>query len=258
MRASDRLSTSPDCLLCLFVFILCHNRLMHIFTDIPFLFRNAPLISVTDESAFAGVIDHCSGVLHTLYHSQETAMCPLGLLGRCLSGYGFVLGGRWNALSVQFLCDLCAGLSADHIHEYTANDRSGFCVNDEMVLVSRVSFIPVGNSVYILGLFLFQSYCGLDLLGESLAVIIVNWRNIEKRLGCEVYFTDPYCAWQKGTNENSNGLLREFYPKGRNLSRVAPAMLKRNLALINARPRKVLNFRSAQDLWVFELSSCCT
>ena len=85
-----------------------------------------------------------------------------------------------------------------------------------------------------------------------------NWRNIEKRLGCEAYFTVPYCAWQKGTNENSNGLLREFYPKGRNLSRVAPATLKRNLALINARPRKVLNFRSAQDLWVFELSSCCT
>ena len=85
-----------------------------------------------------------------------------------------------------------------------------------------------------------------------------NWRNIKKRLGCEVYFTDPYCAWQMGTNENSNGLLRESYPKGRSLSRVAPATLKRNLALINARPRKVLNFRSAQDLWVFELSSCCT
>lgn len=37
-----------------------------------------------------------------------------------------------------------------------------------------ISFIPVGNSVYILGLFLFQSHCGLDLLGEILAVIIVN------------------------------------------------------------------------------------
>ncbi|RGQ35442.1 IS30 family transposase, partial [[Clostridium] leptum] len=74
-----------------------------------------------------------------------------------------------------------------------------------------------------------------------------NWRNIEERLHCDVYFTDPYCAWQKGTNENLNGLLREFYPKGRNLSRVAPATLKRTLALINARPRKVLNFHSAQD-----------
>ena len=85
-----------------------------------------------------------------------------------------------------------------------------------------------------------------------------SWRRIEERLHCEVYFADPYCAWQKGTNENLNGLLREFYPKGRNLSRVAPATLKRNLALINARPRKVLNFHSPQELWAFELNSRCT
>ena len=85
-----------------------------------------------------------------------------------------------------------------------------------------------------------------------------NWRSIEERLHCDVYFADPYCAWQKGTNENLNGLLREFYPKGRNLSRVAPATLKRNLALINARPRKVLNFHSALDLWDFVLYSCCS
>ena len=74
-----------------------------------------------------------------------------------------------------------------------------------------------------------------------------NWRRMEERLHCEVYFTDPYCAWQKGNIENLNGLLREFYPRGRNLSRVAPATLKRGLALLNARPRKVLNFHSAQD-----------
>ena len=85
-----------------------------------------------------------------------------------------------------------------------------------------------------------------------------NWASIEARLNCDVYFTDPYCAWQKGSNENSNGLLREFYPKGRNLSRVAPATLKRNLALINARPRKVLNWASASDLWALELDICCT
>ena len=49
-----------------------------------------------------------------------------------------------------------------------------------------------------------------------------NWRRMEERLHCEVYFTDPSCAWQKSANENLNGLLREFYPRGRNLSRVAP------------------------------------
>ena len=67
------------------------------------------------------------------------------------------------------------------------------------------------------------------------------WREIEKALQCDMYFADPYCAWQKGTNENLNGLLREFYPKGRNLSRVSPATLKKNLALINARAKKVLH-----------------
>ena len=85
-----------------------------------------------------------------------------------------------------------------------------------------------------------------------------NWKDIENALDCDVYFADPYCAWQKGSNENSNGLLREFYPKGRNLSRVSPKTLKKNLAFINARPRKVLNFHSAQELWDFELSKCCT
>ena len=85
-----------------------------------------------------------------------------------------------------------------------------------------------------------------------------SWDSIEKRLNCDVYFADPYCAWQKGSNENSNGLLREFYPKGRNLSRVAPATLQRNLALINARPRKVLKYRSAQFLWDLEIQNCCT
>ena len=82
-----------------------------------------------------------------------------------------------------------------------------------------------------------------------------NWQTIEKKLGCDVYFADPYCAWQKGTNENSNGLLREFYPKGRNLSRVSPKTLLRNLALINARPRKCLNYISAQDSWNAELQN---
>ena len=53
-----------------------------------------------------------------------------------------------------------------------------------------------------------------------------NRLQIEERLDCEVYFTDPYCAWQKGAIENLNGLLREFYPRGKNLSRVAPATLK--------------------------------
>ncbi|MBS6532042.1 MAG: IS30 family transposase [Oscillospiraceae bacterium] len=89
-------------------------------------------------------------------------------------------------------------------------------------------------------------------LGKSIAcdrgTEFANWRQIEERLQCDVHFADPYCAWQKGTNENLNGLLWKFYPKGRNHSCVAPATLKRILALINPRPHKVLNFYSAHEL----------
>lgn len=85
-----------------------------------------------------------------------------------------------------------------------------------------------------------------------------NWKYIEEQLGCNVYFADPYCAWQKGTNENLNGLLREFYPKGRNLSRVSPQTLKKNLALINARPKKVLGFQKPSDLFELSVNLCCT
>ena len=85
-----------------------------------------------------------------------------------------------------------------------------------------------------------------------------EWREIENRLNCNMYFADPYCAWQKGTNENLNGLLREFYPKGRNLEKVSEKTLKKNLALINARPKKVLNFQKPIDLFNEYLKKCCT
>ncbi|MBR1676564.1 MAG: IS30 family transposase, partial [Clostridia bacterium] len=85
-----------------------------------------------------------------------------------------------------------------------------------------------------------------------------NWREIESALNCQMYFADPYCAWQKGTNENLNGLLREFYPKGYNLSRVSPKTLEKNLALINARPKKILNFQKPVDLFELFLKKCCT
>ena len=64
-----------------------------------------------------------------------------------------------------------------------------------------------------------------------------NGQTIEEKLNCQVYFAALYCAWQKGTNENSNGLLREFYPKGRNLSRVSPKTLLPNAPPLSAYTR---------------------
>lgn len=75
-----------------------------------------------------------------------------------------------------------------------------------------------------------------------------GYKQIEEALNCHTYFCDPYCAWQKGSNENSNGLLREFYPKGMDLSEVDEEELRRNLDLLNDRPRKCLKYKTPNEV----------
>ena len=85
-----------------------------------------------------------------------------------------------------------------------------------------------------------------------------DWQTIEKELNCEVYFCDTFCAWQKGSNENSNGLLREFFPKGFNLSRYTQVYIDKKVNLINNRPRKCNNWISPSKLMSEAISECCT
>ena len=85
-----------------------------------------------------------------------------------------------------------------------------------------------------------------------------EWKRIEKELNCEVYFCDTFCAWQKGSNENTNGLLREFFPKGYNLSRFTQSYIDKRVDLINNRPRKCNNWISPSRLMYEAIFGCCT
>jgi IS30 family transposase len=68
-----------------------------------------------------------------------------------------------------------------------------------------------------------------------------EFESLERRTSTVVYFAHPYHAWERGTNENTNGLLRQFFPKGSDFSLITPARLDRAVNLLNTRPRKRLN-----------------
>jgi IS30 family transposase len=60
----------------------------------------------------------------------------------------------------------------------------------------------------------------------------------------QVYFCDPQNPWQRGTNENTNGLLRQYFPKGIDISIYSQEQLNDVARMLNQRPRKILNYET--------------
>ena len=79
---------------------------------------------------------------------------------------------------------------------------------------------------------------------------------LTKLTGMNVYFCDLSSPWQRGSNENPNGLLRQFFPKGASLADVTDQQLQFAVDLINHRPRKRFGYRSPAELLADLL--CCT
>lgn len=83
-----------------------------------------------------------------------------------------------------------------------------------------------------------------------------GFKELERGLGMRSYFAHPYHSWERGTNENTNGLLRQFFPKGVDFRRVSQTELDRVAELLNNRPRKCLNYRTPTEVF-WSKPMCC-
>jgi len=76
-----------------------------------------------------------------------------------------------------------------------------------------------------------------------------QFKELESKTGLTVYFADPYAAWQRGTNENTNGLLRHYFPKGIDFQTVSEEELDLIIKKVNHRPRKCLDYRTPHEVF---------
>ena len=72
---------------------------------------------------------------------------------------------------------------------------------------------------------------------------------IAKGLGADVYFAHPYCSWERGINENTNGLIRQYFPKGTDFNQVTDKQVQWVMERLNNRPRKTRGCKSPNELF---------
>jgi len=80
---------------------------------------------------------------------------------------------------------------------------------------------------------------------------------IERETGLAVYFAYPYHSWERGSNENANGLLRQFFPKKTNFATITQKDIEKAVRLLNNRPRKRLSYLTPYEVFK-EKTKCCT
>ena len=76
-------------------------------------------------------------------------------------------------------------------------------------------------------------------------------------LDARIYFAHPYASWERGLNENTNGLIRQYFPKHRDLTTVTQQEIKQAMDKLNHRPRKSLGFRTPHEVF-FNTSTSLT
>ena len=89
-----------------------------------------------------------------------------------------------------------------------------------------------------------------------ISILIIQWTQFyfnSLNLGSEGYYTHPYSAYERGTNERMNGLIRRFIPKGKKISKISKEGIRRIRDWYNSLPRKIFNNKSSIEKFLIEM-----
>ncbi len=78
---------------------------------------------------------------------------------------------------------------------------------------------------------------------------------LSNNTGMDIYFANPYSSWERGTNENTNGLIRRFFPKGTDFNKITIEQLKQAQFALNNRPRKILGYKTPNEIMNQEITN---
>ena len=76
---------------------------------------------------------------------------------------------------------------------------------------------------------------------------------ITKKTGMKIYFAHPYSSWERGINENTNGLIRRSFPKGIDFNKINQKSLLKIQGKLNNRPRKIIEYKTPKEILDFEV-----
>jgi len=98
--------------------------------------------------------------------------------------------------------------------------------------------------------------CLLESISERVYTItsdngkeFANHRSVAEKLNCDFYFCHPYFSWERGTNENTNGLIRQYFPKNRDFRTITVGELIQAMKRLNNRPRKRLGYKTPNQVF---------
>lgn len=117
------------------------------------------------------------------------------------------------------------------------NNKTARCMTE--AIIKELGKLPMGS---------------VKTLTVDRGLEFTGWKAVESALKTKVYFCDPYSPHQRGTNENTNGLIRQFFPRRKILPPVTQEGIKEVQKLINHRPRKILDYTTPYQNFLLHLT----